>query len=136
MKIVVIDGQGGGIGKLLVERLRKELPDNSIVAIGSNALATSAMIRSGADYAATGENAVCVNAQDADIIMGPIGIVLANAMLGEITPAMAMAVGASKAQRILVPISRCNTSVAGFVERPVAQLIDSAIAIAKQTILS
>ena len=136
MKIVVIDGQGGGIGKLLVERLRKELTDNSIVAIGSNALATSAMIRSGADYAATGENAVCVNAQDADIIMGPIGIVLANAMLGEITPAMAMAVGASKAQRILVPISRCNTSVAGFVERPVAQLIDSAIAIAKQTILS
>lgn len=113
MKITVIDGQGGRIGKTIIEQIKKKHPDIELYAIGTNSIATSAMLKAGADYGATGDNAVIVNAQDSDLIIGPIGIVFANSLLGEITPAIAAAIGASKAYKILIPVNRCNHFVAG-----------------------
>ena len=97
MNVIVIDAQGGGVGKQLIEQLKRALPEQKITAVGTNALATAAMLRAGADQGATGENAVRVCAAQADLILGPMGLVLCDAMLGEITPAMAVAVGASSA---------------------------------------
>lgn len=116
MKIIIIDGQGGRIGKSIVEQLKKVLPSQPLIAIGTNSTATSAMLKAGADLAATGENPVLVNSRDADIIIGPLGIVIANSLLGEITPAMAEAVGSSKALQILLPVNRCNHYVVGTEE--------------------
>ena len=113
MKITIIDGQGGKIGKTIVENLKQRHPNQEIYAIGTNSIATAAMMKAGADYGATGENPCIVNAQDSDIIIGPIGIVFANALLGEITPAIATAVGASKAFKVLIPMNRCNHYVVG-----------------------
>ena len=128
MKVVVIDGQGGKIGGLVIEQLKKRLPNQAVTAIGTNTAATSAMLRAGADLAATGENPVIVNASDADIIIGTIGIVIGNALLGEITPAMAHAVGSSRAQKILIPMNRCRTFVAGVQERPLSEYVAAAVA--------
>ena len=130
MELLVIDGQGGGMGKALIERLRLRLPDVRIVAAGTNAMATAAMLKAGAHIGATGENAICVNAAKADIIIGPIGIVLADSMFGELTPAMARAVGQSDALRILIPVSRCRTVVAGIEEKPAGRYLDDAVDIA------
>lgn len=116
MKITIIDGQGGKIGKTIVEQLKKMHPEQEIYAIGTNSLATAAMLKGGADCGATGENPCIVNAQDSDIIIGPVGIVVANALLGEITPAIATAIGASKAYKILIPTNRCNHYVVGCDE--------------------
>lgn len=116
MKILVIDGQGGKIGKLLVEKLKQNLPSIELTAIGTNSIATASMLKAGADFGATGENPVLVNCSDADIIIGPIGIIAANSFLGEITPAMAAAVGQSKAQKILIPTNRCNITIVGTQE--------------------
>lgn len=127
MKILIIDGQGGGIGKALVERLRARLPEAELLAVGANAIATSAMLRAGANAAATGENAVIVCARDADIIAGPIGIVLKDAMMGEITAAMAAAVASSPAQRVLIPVLRCSTYVAGTQGVPLQKLLEDAV---------
>ena len=113
MKITVIDGQGGRIGKTVIEQIRAKHKNLELYAIGTNTAATAAMLKAGADFGATGENAVLVNAADADIIIGPVGIVFANALLGEITPAIATAVGASRAFKILVPVHRCNHFIAG-----------------------
>lgn len=113
MKVVVIDGAGGGVGKALVEGLKKRLPDAEVVAVGLNALATAAMLRAGADAGATGENPVRVACRDADIVMGPIGIAFADAMLGEVTLAAAEAVQLSPAVKVLVPIGRCGVRIAG-----------------------
>lgn len=133
MTILVIDGQGGGIGKRLVEELVKKAPAGvQIIAVGTNSVATSAMLRAGATAAATGENPVLVNCANAQVIAGPMGIALANAMYGEITPAMANAVGASSAQRVLIPVEKCNTHVAGVAQLPLAQYIEDAV----QTILN
>ena len=107
MKILVIDGQGGRMGKSVIEQLKKKWPDLEITAIGTNSLATSAMLKAGASAAATGENPILVNSRTADIIIGPIGIVMANSLLGEITPAMAEAVSSSPAFKILIPVNRC-----------------------------
>ena len=123
MKITVIDGQGGKLGKSIVEQLKKEHPQLELYAIGTNSLATAAMLKSGADYGATGENPCIVNAQDSDIIIGPVGIVIANALLGEITPAIATAVGASKAYKILIPMNRCNHYVVGCNENGLSENI-------------
>lgn len=108
MKVLVIDGQGGGIGRLLVEKLRARQPGQAIIAVGTNALATSAMLRAGADAGATGENAVRFNCQDAGLILGPSGIQTPDAMLGEISPQMAEAVMASKARKLLLPMEKCG----------------------------
>ena len=127
MKITVIDGQGGRIGRTVIEQLKERHCDLELYAIGTNSIATSAMLKAGADYGATGENAVLVNAADSDIIIGPIGIVFANALLGEITPSIATAIGASKAYKILIPVNRCNHYVAGCTEAPMSEYIKLAI---------
>ena len=127
MKITIIDGQGGRIGKSIIEQIKKKHSDLELYAIGTNSIATSAMLKAGADNGATGENAVIVNAADSDIIVGPIGIVFANALLGEITPAIATAVSASKAFKILIPVNRCNHYVAGCEEAPMGDYIRIAI---------
>ncbi len=113
MTVMIMDGQGGGMGKALVEQLRQLCPEQPLLAVGTNALATAAMLRAGATQGATGEHAVVVNAARADVILGPVGIVLCDALLGEITPEMACAVGRSPAHKILVPVSRCQVTVAG-----------------------
>ena len=115
MKIVVIDGQGGALGRHLIAAIKSAARGTSaeIMALGTNSAATSAMISGGADRGATGENPIIVACADADIIVGPVGILCANAMLGEITPKIAIAVGASRAVKILVPVSKCNILIAG-----------------------
>lgn len=113
MKITIIDGQGGRIGKSVIEQIKKNHPDLELYAIGTNSLATSAMLKAGATFGATGENPCIINAQDSDIIIGPIGIMFANALLGEITPAIATAVGSSNAFKILIPTNRCKHFIAG-----------------------
>ena len=123
MKITIIDGQGGKIGKSLVEQLKRRHPEQEIYAIGTNSIATSAMLKAGADYGATGENPCIVNAQDSDIIIGPVGIVFANALLGEITPAIATAVGASKAFKILIPMNKCNHYIVGCEDAGISEYI-------------
>ena len=129
MKILIIDGQSGRLGAQIIEGLKKVgLPDgHQIVAVGTNALATSGMINAGADQGATGENAVIVQCRTADVIAGPLGITLADAMLGEITPAMATAVGASNAARVLIPSDRCATYVIGVTPMTRKQQIDAAV---------
>ena len=123
MKITIIDGQGGKIGKTLVEQLKRKYPNQELYAIGTNSIATSAMLKAGADYGATGENPCIVNAQDSDIIIGPVGIVFANALLGEITPAIATAVGASKAYKILIPMNKCNHYIVGCEDKGLSDYI-------------
>ena len=130
MKVVVIDAQGGGVGRMLVEQLKKALPQQPVIAVGVNALATSAMLKAGADQAATGENAVRVAASDADLILAPIGLVLADAMLGEVTAAMAASVGGSRAHKILVPSARCGVTVAGVLRQPLADSVADAVRLA------
>lgn len=127
MMVAVIDGQGGGIGKSLVEKLRARLSDVHILALGTNPLATSAMLKAGANEGASGENAVVYNARKADIITGSIGIIAADAMLGEMSPAMAKAVADSDAVKILIPLSRCNIIVAGTGSQPLPVYIDEAV---------
>lgn len=123
MKITVIDGQGGKMGRAVIEQLKKAHPGQEIYAIGTNSAATSAMLKAGADYGATGENPCIVNARDSDLIIGPMGIVLADSLMGEITPAIAAAVGASKAFKILIPVNRCNHYIAGTREASLSEYI-------------
>ena len=129
MKFLVIDGQSGRLGAQIIEGLRKAglAAPHVLVAVGTNALATGAMMSAGADLGATGENPVAVQCRSADIIVGPIGIALADAMLGEITPRMAAAVGQSAAQRILLPSDRCTTLVVGCAPMTRRQLVDTAV---------
>ena len=126
MNVLVIDGQGGGLGRQLVAALSAQCPDIRLVAVGTNSVAAQAMHKAGAQRAATGENAVVVNCRNADIIVGPIGIVIADALLGEITPAMAAAVCQSGARRVLVPINHCENYVVGVPDQPVSQLVATA----------
>lgn len=135
MKITIIDGQGGKMGKSVIEQLKKLHPELALYAIGTNSIATAAMLKAGADFGATGENPAIVNAADSDIIIGPVGIVFANALLGEITPAIAAAVGASRAYKILIPVNRCNHFIVGCTEtslgdyiRMVCEKVDSMLA--------
>ena len=126
MRIVVIDGQGGKIGKAVIEQIRLSGKQCQITAIGTNSLATSAMLKAGADMGATGENPVVIAARDADVIVGPIGIIAADAMLGEITPRMAEAVGQSRARKILVPVNKCF-EVAGVSEMRLTDYVNLAV---------
>lgn len=127
MNILVIDAQGGGIGKQVVTAVHKDFPDDTITAVGTNTAATTAMLKAGADYGATGENAIIVGARKADVIIGPIGIVIADSLLGEITPAMAIAVGQSSAARILIPVSHCDNIVAGTQGLTMKSLLDDVL---------
>ena len=126
MRVLVIDGQGGGLGRQLVTAITALCPEAELTAVGTNSLAANAMLKAGAARAATGENAVVVNCRHADVIVGPIGIVIADALLGEITPAMAAAVCQSGAKRVLVPINHCENYVVGVPEQPVSQLVSAA----------
>lgn len=134
MKIIVIDGQGGSLGKQLIVRLRQILPDQPVTAIGTNGIATATMLKAGADEGATGENPVLVNSAQADLILGPMGILIANSLLGEITPAMAAAVGNSRAEKILIPLGKCNCLIAGMPDMPLSGYIESAVDMAVRLI--
>lgn len=127
MKVVAIDGQGGKMGGMIVRKIKEERPDVKVYAVGTNSTATAAMLKAGADFCATGENPVVRNAMDADIIIGPIGIISANSILGEVTPKMAEAVGSSGAKKILIPVNGCNILVAGVQDRPVSAYIADAV---------
>ena len=122
-KIVVIDGQGGKMGAALTSQLKGAGLDAQIIAIGTNSAATAAMLKAGADAGATGENPVVVNCADADIITGPMGIITANALYGEITPKMAAAVSASPAQKLLIPVNRCSVTVVGVEDLPLGDYV-------------
>lgn len=125
MKIVIIDGQGGRIGSLLAARIhREQIPNAKIYAIGTNTAATAAMMKGGADFGATGENSVLTACRDADFILGPLGILSADSFLGEVTPAMAVAVGQSRARKLLLPVNRCNNHVIGVTDLTITQLIE------------
>lgn len=127
VRVLIIDGQGGRMGAQLVEGLKNAVPAACITAVGTNAIATSAMVKAGASQAATGENAVVVNSRRADVIAGPLGIVMADSLLGEITPAMAAAVAQSEAFKVLLPVNRCNHVVVGVQDLTMGQLIAQAV---------
>lgn len=127
-KIVIIDGQGGGLGRQLVAAVKKAYPELQVTAVGTNSLATAAMLKAGADQCATGENAVLVAVRQASLILGPLGIIIADALLGEITPAMAVALGQSPAKKILLPVNQCGNLVVGVEDSSYSHLIDAAIA--------
>ncbi len=126
-KILVIDGQGGSIGRQLIKAIKASCPDLQVHAVGTNALATGNMLKEDPDNASTGENAVIVGCRHADIIVGPIGIVIADALMGEVTPEMAKAVGQSNAMRVLIPMTRCDTIVAGVGDEKTSDLLNDAV---------
>lgn len=126
-KILVIDGQGGQLGGQIVRELLGKFSDIEITAVGTNAAATATMLKAGARNAATGENPVIVACRKADIIIGPIGIVIADSLLGEVTPAMAVAVGQSDAARILIPVNKCENMIAGVSNLSTTVLIQDAV---------
>lgn len=126
--IVIIDGQGGRMGSLFIEKWKKQNKSGSeLIAVGTNSIATASMLKAGADKAATGENPVMVNVKKADYIIGPIGILAADALLGEVTPAMAAAVAQSEAAKLLIPVNSCGICVAGVGEHTLSELIDEVI---------
>ena len=127
MKVLVIDAQGGGVGKQLITAMKQNMQDIVITAVGTNSAATSAMLKAGADFAATGENAVIVACRKTDVIVGPVGIVIADALLGEITPRIAVAVAQSDAKRILLPFNHCDNIIAGVSEFQVGKLVQAAV---------
>ena len=127
MKILIVDGQGGGVGRQLAVQIKQTFPDIQLMAVGTNTVATSAMLKGGADTAATGENAVLVAARKADVIIGPLGIVVAESLSGEITPAMANAVAQSNAKRILLPFKNCDNVIVGVSDYTLVNLIQLAI---------
>ena len=128
MNLLIIDGQGGQLGAQLIKAVSSRFPDIEIMAVGTNATATSALLKAGVKQAATGENPVVVACRKADVIMGPIGIVIADAMLGEVTEKMAVAVGKADATRILIPINKCENLIAGIKEVSMAVMIEDALA--------
>mgnify|MGYP002623638348 CR=1 FL=1 len=123
MQVLVIDGQGGNIGSQVIKVLKKECKDLDIYAVGTNSIATANMLKSGALAAATGENSVVVESRKADIIIGPIGIVIADSMMGEVTAKMAVAIAQSNAVRILIPINKCDNRIAGYTNSSLTSLI-------------
>ncbi|MDO5115390.1 MAG: DUF3842 family protein [Synergistaceae bacterium] len=124
MNILVIDGQGGGMGRQIVQAVRAAMAEAEVTAVGTNSIAAAAMLKAGANRAATGENAVVVCCRSADVIIGPVAIVIADSLLGEITPTMAAAVASSGAKRILVPVNCCNNIIAGVPDLSVGRLVE------------
>lgn len=135
IRIAVIDGQGGGIGGIIVERLRAEFPDINIIALGTNSVATGRMLKAGANQGATGENAVIYNVKNVDIIMGVVAVLMPNAMMGELSPRMAEAIGSSNAMKILVPLEKCNIRVALPGNYNIGQCVDYSMALVKTYIM-
>ena len=127
MKVVIIDGHGGQMGATLVKEISSRFPQITIMAIGTNAVATASMIKAGAKQGATGENPVIVACRTADVIIGPVGIVIADSLYGEITPKMAVAIGQSNATRILLPLNRCDNLIAGINDLSINVLITDVI---------
>ena len=127
MEILIIDAQGGGIGKQLIIEINKNFKDAHITAVGTNSVATTNMLKAGAKNAATGENAVVVGCRKADIIIGPVGIVIADSMYGEITPKMAVAVGQSNAKKLLIPMNHCNNIIVGVEHKRMNEFISETI---------
>ncbi len=128
MNVLIIDGQGGQLGSQIIKAVISRYPDIDLTAVGTNAAATTSMVKAGAKKAATGENPIIVACRKADVIIGPIGIVIADALLGEITPNAAKAVGQSDAVRILIPINKCENLVAGVANLTLTSLIEDALA--------
>ena len=127
MTVVVMDGQGGKMGSMLIERIKAGAIPCAVTAIGTNSIATSAMLKAGADAGATGENPAIVACRPADVIIGPIGILAADSLMGEVTPSMAVAVGQSGAKKLLLPVNLCNNIVVGTQSLPMAKLIGEAV---------
>lgn len=127
MNLLIIDGQGGQLGAQIIKAVTLRFPNISITAVGTNQTATAAMIKAGAQKGATGENPVIVACRKADIIIGPIGIVIADSLCGEITPKMAVSVGQADATRILIPMNKCENLVAGVPDCSVSSLIEDAL---------
>ena len=127
MRVLIIDGQGGGLGRQLVGAVKEYDSGIEVLAVGTNSAATNAMLRAGADQAATGENSVAVASKKADVIMGPVGIVIADSMLGEITTRMAVAVGQSSAKRILIPVNLCDNIVVGVSDASMGKNVQNAV---------
>lgn len=134
MYILVMDGQGGGLGAQLVKGLKARLRGIPVWAVGTNSMATTAMLKAGADKAATGENAFCHLASQAGIILGPIGLLSANSLMGEISPAMAHAVAAAPGRRILLPMSSCGVLVAGTARLKMEELLRDAVELAAKEV--
>lgn len=132
MRIAVVDGQGGGIGKSLVEKMRKELPEDvEILALGTNSLATALMMKAGANLGASGENAIIYNSDKVDFIVGTVGIIAANSLMGELTPLMAKAIAESPAKKVLLPLNRCNLEVVGVKNEPLPHQVDNVVLVLK-----
>lgn len=136
MRIAVVDGQGGGIGRALVEKIKAALPKVEVIALGTNSAATGQMVRAGADDGATGENAIVHNMKHVDVVVGVIAIINANSMLGELSPKMACAIGESRAFKVLLPINRCNIHVVSVEEASLGSHIDNAVVAIKGYILN
>ena len=132
MNVVIIDGQGGQLGAQLIKEISSQLPEINLIAIGTNAIATSTMLKAGAKNAATGENSVVVACRRADVIIGPLGIVIADSLLGEITEKMAVAIGRANAVRLLIPMNKCDNVVVGAGVSNTKALIDDAVEKLKQ----
>ena len=127
MRILLVDGQGGGVGRQLATQIKQTFPDVQLAAVGTNTIATSAMLKGGVDTAATGENAVLVACRSAGVIVGPVGIVIADALGGEVTPAMATAVAQSSAKRVLLPFNHCDNVIVGVSDYNITRLVQCAV---------
>lgn len=127
MRIVIIDGQGGRVGRTIVEKLKARIPDQELIAIGTNSIATANMLKGGAEQGATGENPIVLAAETADLIIGVIGIAIPHSLLGEVTPKMAEAIGKSRAKKLLIPSTRCNNTVVGVTASGLSELTDLAV---------
>ncbi len=133
MRILIIDGQGGGIGATLIKYMKEELGESAeLIALGTNAIATSQMLRAGANKGACGENSICRLAMEVDCIIGPIAIGWANAMLGEVTPQMAEAIASSPALKLFLPLSQENVEIVGIDKEPLPKLVEEAVARVKE----
>lgn len=132
MKVVVIDGQGGRMGQMFIEKVKAQALPCEVVAIGTNAIATSAMLKAGADYGATGENPVVVACRSADFIVGPVGILAADSLFGEVTATMAVAVGKSNAKKLLLPVNHCNNIVVGVHDLSLTRIIGEAVILLRE----
>ena len=132
MRIAVVDGQGGGIGRAIVEKIKASIPGVEVLALGTNSAATGQMLRAGADDGATGENAIVHNMRYVDIVVGVIAIINANSMMGELSPKMAQAIGESRAFKVLLPINRCNIHVVSVEDAPLGVHLDNAVKAIKE----